>query len=130
MAFIRPFTVAVVNPLTRLFAGRAPMFGIVRHRGRRSGRLYRAPVNVFRQGDDYLVALTYSSQVDWVRNVLAAGGCELETGGRVVRLAAPELFVDRTRRLMPFPVRQFLGLVNVTEFLRLRPVVVASATHD
>ena len=121
MAFIRPFTVAVVNPLTRLFAGRVPMFGIVRHRGRRSGRLFRAPVNVFRDGDDYLVALTYSSQVDWVRNVLAAGGCELETRGRVVRLTDPEVFVDRERGLMPFPVRQFLGLVNVTEFLRLRP---------
>ena len=129
MAFIRPFTVAVVNPLTRLFAGHVPMFGIVRCRGRRSGRLFRAPVNVFRDGDDYLVALTYSSQADWVRNVLAAGGCELETGGRVIRLTDPELFVDRTRRLMPSPVRMFLGMVNVTEFLRLRPVVTASATH-
>jgi len=129
MAFIRPITVAVVNPLTRLFAGHVPMFGIVRCRGRRSGRLFRAPVNVFRDGDDYLVALTYSSQADWVRNVLAAGGCELETGGRVIRLTDPELFVDRTRRLMPFPVRMFLGLVNVTEFLRLRPMVTASARH-
>ena len=129
MAFIRPFTVAVVNPLTRRVAGHLPMFGIVRHRGRRSGQAYRAPVNVFRDGDEYVVALTYSSQVDWVRNVLAAGGCELETGGRVVRLTDPELFVDRTRRLMPFPVRQFLGLVNVTEFLRLRPAEDGAA-HD
>ena len=32
MAFIRPFTVAVVNPLSRLVAGHLPMFGIVRHR--------------------------------------------------------------------------------------------------
>ena len=129
MAFIRPFTVRVVNPLTRLFAGHVPMFGIVRHRGRRSGRPFRAPVNVFRDGDDYLVALTYSSQVDWVRNVLAAGGCELETGGRLVHLTDPELFVDPQRRLMPFPVRQFLSLVNVTEFLRLRPAA-DGAMHD
>jgi deazaflavin-dependent oxidoreductase (nitroreductase family) len=121
MAFIRPFTVAVVNPVSRLVAGHLPLFGVVRHRGRRSGRLYRAPVNVFRDGNDYVVALTYSSQVDWVQNVLAAGGCELETGGRVVRLTDPELFVDRQRRLMPFPVRQFLALVNVTEFMRLHP---------
>ena len=127
MAFIRPFTVAVVNPVSRLVAGHLPLFGIVRHKGRRSGRQYRAPVNVFRDGDDYLVALTYSSQVDWVQNVLAAGGCELETGGRVVRLTDPELFVDRERRLMPFPVRLFLGLVNVTEFMRLRPVAGSSA---
>jgi deazaflavin-dependent oxidoreductase (nitroreductase family) len=129
MAFIRPFTVAVVNPLTRLFAGHVPMFGIVRHRGRRTGRMFRAPVNVFRDGDDYVVALTYSSRVDWVKNVLAAGGCELETGGRVVQLTDPELFVDGTRRLMPFPVRMFLGMVNVTEFMRLRPVA-GSAARD
>ena len=128
MAFIRPFTVAVVNPMSRLVAGHLPMFGIVRHKGRRSGRPYRAPVNVFRDGDDYLVALTYSSQVDWVQNVLAAGGCELETGGRVVRLTDPQLFVDRERRLMPLPVRLFLGLVNVTEFMRLQPVV-SETTH-
>jgi deazaflavin-dependent oxidoreductase (nitroreductase family) len=122
MAFIRPFTVRVVNPLSRMVAGHLPLFGIVRHRGRRSGQLYRAPVNVFRDGDDYVVALTYSSNVHWVQNVLAAGGCELETRGRVVLLTDPELFVDRQRRLMPFPVRQFLGLMNVTEFMRLRPV--------
>jgi deazaflavin-dependent oxidoreductase (nitroreductase family) len=121
MAFIRPFTVAVINPVSRVVAGHLPLFGVVHHRGRRSGRDLRAPVNVFRDGDDYLIALTYSSQVDWVRNVLAAGGCELETGGRIVRLTGPEVFVDRSRHLMPFPVRQFLGLVNVTEFMRLRP---------
>ena len=79
-----------------------------RHRGRRSAASTGAGER-FRDGDDYLVALTYSSQVDWVRNVLGAGGCELETGGRVVRLTDPELFVDRERRLMPFPVRQFLA---------------------
>jgi deazaflavin-dependent oxidoreductase (nitroreductase family) len=122
MAFIRPFTVAVVNPVSRLLAGHLPLFGVVHHRGRRTGTAYRAPVNVFRDGDDYIVALTYSSQVDWVRNVLAAGHCELETGGRVVRLTDPVLFIDPRRRLMPFPVRQFLALVNVTEFMRLRPV--------
>lgn len=127
MAFIRPFTVRVVNPLTRMFAGHLPLFGIVRHRGRRSGRRYRAPVNVFRDGDDYVVALTYSSQVHWVRNVLAAGGCELETGGRIVRLTDPEVFVDRARKLMPSPVRLFLGLMNVTEFMRLRPVAEPAA---
>lgn len=121
MAFIRPFTTYIFNPFSRLFVGHLPLFGIIRHRGRRSGQLYRAPVNVFRDGADYIVALTYSSEVQWVQNVLAAGGCELETGGRVVRLTDPELFVDRQRRLMPFPVRQFLALMNVTEFMRLHP---------
>ena len=77
-------------------------------------------MNVFLRGDTYVLALTYGSDVQWVKNVMAAGGCELTTGGRTIRLVAPELFVDPARRQMPQPVRAFLGLMHVTEFMRLR----------
>jgi deazaflavin-dependent oxidoreductase (nitroreductase family) len=108
IAFLRPFTTRVVNPVTRLVAGRLPGFAILRYRGRRSGREYRTPMNVFRHGDRYVFALTYSSDVDWVKNVIAAGGCEMETGGRRIGLVEPELVFDRGRRLVPQPVRFFL----------------------
>jgi hypothetical protein len=38
-----------------------------------------APVNVFRVPDGFLVALTCGRNSEWVKNVLAAGGAELET---------------------------------------------------
>ena len=78
-------------------------------------------MNVFRNGDDYVFALTYGSDVQWVKNVMAAGGCELVTMGRTVWLTDPRLFVDPRQRLMPFPVRPFLRLMHVTEFLSMRP---------
>ena len=65
-------------------------------------------------------ALTYSSRVDWVANVLAAGECDITTRGRRIRLVQPELIIDPGRRLVPQPVRAFLGLLRVTEFLRMR----------
>ena len=117
---IRPFTTRVVNPLTRLVAGRLPGFAILHQRGRRSGRTYDTPMNVFAADDAYVFALTYGSHVDWVRNVLAAGGCDMTTRGRRVHLVDPELIVDPERRLVPQPVRVFLGLLRVTEFLRMR----------
>lgn len=117
---IRPFTTRVVNPITRLVAGRLPGFAILHQRGRSSGRPYDTPMNVFRADDAYLFALTYGSHVDWVRNVLAAGGCEVTTRGRRMRLVDPELIVDPDRELVPQPVRSFLGLLRVTEFLRMR----------
>lgn len=120
--FLRPFTTRVINPITRLVAGRLPGFAIVVNVGRKSGRVHRAPVNVFRRGDEYVFALTYGSDVNWVGNVLAAGGCELEVNGRKVRLTDPRIVVDPGRRLMPFPVRQFLGLMRVSEFLIMEPV--------
>lgn len=121
IAFIRPFTNRVVNPLVRLVAGRLPGFAILRYRGRRTGRAYRTPMNVFRDGDAYLFALTYSSGAEWVRNVLAAGECEMEARGRRTHLVEPEVIVDADRRLVPEPARTFLGLIRVTEFLRMRP---------
>jgi deazaflavin-dependent oxidoreductase (nitroreductase family) len=130
LAFARPFTTAVVNRLTRLFAGHLPGFAIVDYRGRRSGKPYRTPMNVFRDGDDYVFALTYGSDAQWVKNVLAAGECDLEVRGERVHLIEPKLFADPSRHLMPQPVRFFLGVMRVTEFLRMRPGTSPAAERD
>ena len=122
MTVLRPFTTRIVNPGTRLFAGWLPGFAIISYRGRKSGRRYRTPMNVFKRGDTYVFALTYGSEVQWVKNVQAAGGCEIRTRGHDVRLVDPEIFVDPTRHLMPLPVRIILGLNDVSEFMRLRIV--------
>ena len=65
------------DPLVRPFAGFLPTFCILTHVGRRSSRVYRTPLNVFRRGDRVVFALTYGSGAEWVRNVLAAGECEI-----------------------------------------------------
>jgi deazaflavin-dependent oxidoreductase (nitroreductase family) len=120
ISFMRPFTIRVISPIIRPFAGRLPGFGILTYVGRKSGRTHRTPINVFKRGESYVFALTYGAHVEWVKNVLAAGGCEIRTRGRDIRLVEPEVFVDPTRRLMPLPVRLVLGFARVTEFLRMR----------
>lgn len=120
MRIIRPFTTRIVNPVTRRFAGWLPWFGILTYRGRKSGREYRTPMNVFRRGDSYVFALTYGSDIDWVKNVMTAGECGLRTRGRDIRLVEPELFVDPKQRQMPALIRLFLRFNRVTEFMRMR----------
>jgi deazaflavin-dependent oxidoreductase (nitroreductase family) len=115
------FNRVVTNPVVRRVAGWLPGFAILDHVGRRSGRTYRTPVNMFRTGDDrYVVALTYGRDSDWVRNTLAAGGCEAQTRGRHVHLTEPEIVHDDQRALMPVPVRNVLGLADVSDFMVLR----------
>lgn len=113
--FNRRFT----NRLTGTFSPVLPGFGVVLHEGRRSGRSYRTPVNVFRTRDGYLVALTYGAESDWVRNVLAHGGCELLTRGRRIRCRNPRVVHDEGRRGVPPPVRIPLRALRVTEFLQV-----------
>ena len=120
MQFLRPFTIRFVNPLTRLVAGWLPGFALLRYRGRRTGREYRTPMNVFRRGDEYVFALTYGPEVQWVKNVLAAGELDLRTMGRDVHLVDPRLVTDPWLADMPRLVRPFLRFMRVTSMLRMR----------
>ena len=90
-----------LNPVMQVVAKRLPGFAILTHRGRKTGRTYRTPVNVFRRGDTYLFFLTYGSDAQWVRNVLSSGSCSIETRGRVVELVQPELVTDPELRPAP-----------------------------
>jgi deazaflavin-dependent oxidoreductase (nitroreductase family) len=65
-----------LNPLTRRVGKSAfGPFAIIRHVGRRSGRVYETPVIVRPLKDGFAVELTYGPDVDWHKNVMAAGGC-------------------------------------------------------
>jgi len=109
----------VTNHLLTGLAMHLPGLGVVIHIGRRSRCRYRTPVTVFRRGDCFTIALMYGINADWVRNVLAEGGCALETRGRTLRLSRPQLVHDESRQAAPLPVRFILGLVNVSDFLKL-----------
>jgi deazaflavin-dependent oxidoreductase (nitroreductase family) len=117
--WVAAFNLAVTNRITSRFAARLPGFGILTHVGRKSGKLYRTPVNVFRAPEGFLIALTYGRDSEWVKNVLAAGGCELETQGVRYRLSAPTIVHDTTRRRFPPFVRLILGLIGANDFMQM-----------
>jgi len=116
-AAVLPLVVRYLNPVIRRVAHRLPGFCVATYRGRTSGRVYRIPLNVFRRGARYVFALTYGPDVQWVKNVQAAGRCDIETRGRHVALVQPRMEVDPLARDMPIPVRQFLRVTGVDHFL-------------
>lgn len=108
------------NHLTMPFAARLPGLGVIVHRGRRSGRAYRTPVSVFAEPGGYVVALIYGVDAEWVKNVVATGGCELERLGRRERLTAPRVFHDDGRGRVAPVVRPILRMLGVADFMQLR----------
>src|SRR6478735_1213752 len=100
LRWLRPYTTRFFNPISRRFIYLLPGFALIGYTGRKSGTTFRTPMNAFRHGDDYVFALTYGPDVQWVKNVLAAGGCELVTRGRTIRLIEPRLVHDPGRSLM------------------------------
>lgn len=84
------FNRAVNNPVQRQYAWLLPPWAIICHRGRRSGRLYRTPVNAYKRGRTLAVVVLYGEESDWVRNVLAGGG-QVVRAGRTHELLNPRL---------------------------------------
>jgi deazaflavin-dependent oxidoreductase (nitroreductase family) len=118
--WVAAFNLAVTNRITSRFAARLPGFGILTHAGRKSGRVYLTPINVFREPEGFLIALTYGRDSEWVENVLAAGGCELETRGVRYLVSSPTIVHDPSRRRFPLPVRMMLGIIGANDFMELR----------
>jgi hypothetical protein len=72
------FTRTIMNPMQMKSAGTPGAYAaVIRARGRVSGRLYETPIGAVVSGDDFVIALPYGTQANWVRNVLAAGSATL-----------------------------------------------------
>ena len=113
------FNRRVTNRVAFPIARRLPWLGVVLHTGRRSGRAYRTPVNAFRTPHGYVIALTYGSDTDWSKNVLAAGGCTLLTRGRAVPLTNARRVHTERHPSIPPPVRAILRLLGVRDYVEL-----------
>jgi deazaflavin-dependent oxidoreductase (nitroreductase family) len=112
-----------LNPLMRTFAGRIPPLAIVIHHGRRSGRRYETPVLAFPRGASVTFALTYGTDVDWLKNVMAEDGCRLVYRSRERELSRPRMLpAGKGHQRLPAPIRSILRLINVDDFLEMDKV--------
>jgi deazaflavin-dependent oxidoreductase (nitroreductase family) len=115
----RAFSQRIANPVLRHVAPHLPWFALVTYRGRTSGRIYSIPLNVFRDGGDWVVILTDGSEAQWVQNVLAQGGAGMVTRGRRIHLTEPRVVQDQALAFLPGLARAAFHRADVTEVLRL-----------
>jgi len=116
--FLARFNRVATNRVTASIARWVPFFVIVHHAGRASGQPYATPVSAFRSGNTVTFALTYGLDTDWVKNVLAAGRCDLEMSNRTITLADPRIIRDPARRVVPAFVRPILAILRADHFLQ------------
>lgn len=110
----------VTNPLMGTFAWIVPPLAVVHHVGRKSGKAYRAPVVAFRTANGFVIPMTYGTDVDWGRNLLAAGAGEVEQMGRRYKLRKPRIVGrDSAYRHLPAGVRSVLYAANLPGYVLL-----------
>jgi deazaflavin-dependent oxidoreductase (nitroreductase family) len=103
-------------------AGRAwfPLWGLMRHNGRRSGRAYATPVALRPTEDGFVIPLPFGASTEWVRNILAAHGGGLRWSGREFALSDP-VVLERAEALPAFsaPLRVGVRLLGIEQFLQV-----------
>jgi deazaflavin-dependent oxidoreductase (nitroreductase family) len=112
------------NPLVLSLAGTRflPLYGVITHHGRRSGKTFRTPVVVRPTSDGFVVPMPWGEGTDWYRNVRAAGGCVIRWKGRDYPLEQPEVIDDPAAAGAPFGPfqRSAMARLGIDRFLRLR----------
>jgi deazaflavin-dependent oxidoreductase (nitroreductase family) len=89
--FMRRVNRVFTNPLLGTIAWILPPLAVLHHVGRTSGRAYRTPVAAFRTARGFVVPMTYGRDVDWARNLIAAGGGAVMQTGRAFAVRNPRI---------------------------------------
>ena len=127
---VRGFNQRFLNPLVLSFAGREGSGGyaIIRHTGRRTGRPYATPIVAQPTADGFVIALPYGADVDWLRNVRAAGTCQIQRNGIAYTCGEPELIGQEVAlALIPERVRGIWQFLEIRQFLKLKQVAAVPA---
>ena len=112
--FMRRVNRVFTNPIMVTFAWLVPPLAVVHHTGRKSGRAYRSPVVAFRTDAGFVIPMTYGRDVDWARNLVRAGGGEVEQMGRRVAVRGPRIVdFDVASPRLPAGLR---GLLRAADF--------------
>ena len=107
--------------MMKLAGSRYFFAGVIRHKGRRSGREYATPVWALPTSDGFLISLPFGEGVDWLKNVLAAGRATIETGGEIWEAVEPEVLDRETAwPMLPRRARLLFGLAGIERYLKLR----------
>lgn len=68
-----------------------PLWAILRHTGRTSGKAYATPIVALRTPDGFLIPLPFGDATQWARNLFAAGGGSLRFASEEYRIAEPQI---------------------------------------
>jgi len=127
--FMRGVNRVFTNPLMMTVAGYLPPLAIVHHVGRKSGKRYRTPIVALPTDKGFAIPMTYGRDVDWARNLVAAGGGEIERLGQRIALRHPRIVgMQAAASLLPAAVRPVFRLADFPGYVLLESGKAAKGT--
>lgn len=121
MSQIKLFNHRWLNPVMLHFAGGPHWYaGRLEHRGRLTGRPYATPLVANPVPGGFALPLPYGRDVDWARNLLAAGEGVLQDHGVRTRVGNPRI-VPAVELLpeLPLVTHRVIATYGIRDFMRV-----------
>lgn len=117
--------VRAFGPIAKPFAGTRvfPLWAILRHSGRTSGKAYATPIVALRTKDGFLIPLPFGDRTQWLKNLQAADRASLRHVGHEYVIDRPEVVDLRAAGAdLPAPIRFASGRIGINHFVRVHRV--------
>jgi len=93
--WLENFQIKYINPLAVPLTRFTPGITVIKHRGRKSGKVYETAISAYRKGNTVAIGLLHG-KTNWVKNILDAGEADLTLRGRDVHLVNPRIVAAGT----------------------------------
>lgn len=116
------------NPLILGLAGSGiiPVWAVILHTGRRSGRRYRTPIAIRPSASGFVIPLPFG-KTDWCRNVMAGNDTVISWKGRAHHVGSAQMMDKATgERAFPAPLRRAMAVLHITQFLAVQRIEASS----
>jgi deazaflavin-dependent oxidoreductase (nitroreductase family) len=102
-AWLPAFNRRVTNRVQGIYAPYIPPLAMVIHTGRKSGKRRKTPVSAQLYDGKLAIALPYSANTQWIKNLQAANGGELIRAGKHLKFENPRIVTDPDTESFPRP---------------------------
>jgi deazaflavin-dependent oxidoreductase (nitroreductase family) len=98
-----------------------PLWAILRHTGRTSGKAYSTPIVALRTRDGFIIPLPFGDATQWAKNLFAAGGGSIRSAGREHQIAEPRIVEGEVAAAhLPALVRFLAGRLGLRQYVLVR----------
>jgi len=114
-----------LGPLALPLAGKRwlPLYGILRHTGRKSGKAYSTPVVALGTPAGFIIPLPFGDATQWAKNLFAAGGGSIRYGGREYRIGDPRVVELDVAGAHLHPVLRFVAArLGLRQYVLVRKI--------
>jgi deazaflavin-dependent oxidoreductase (nitroreductase family) len=100
-----------------------PLYAVLHHTGRTSGKAYSTPVVARPTPDGFMIPLPFGNATQWAKNLFAAGGGSIRYAGREYEIGEPSVVESDVAGIHLHAVLRFIAArIGLRQYVLVRRI--------